>query len=205
MKSELEKIRNELPNFRENQQLKYFTDLAINHLTQNGVTLEDIININGIFTRFANNELLLTENQGIVKTGKESMPSMDRSIRWKIFIEKLKELGELGDINSNIIKQKDKLKQLEKEVEEIFFRHKHKWQDIDPHYNSWENLTQTKSLSLMTCLSTQIYGDMQKTRYYNNPHDQITKIKGQSVSCTVLPFDLLSYISKHQRNRSDKQ
>jgi len=175
-KSELEKIRNELPNYRENLQLKYFAQSSLNHLNQNGVTLEDIININGIFTKFANNEFFFSDNQEEFKTGKESKPHIDRAIRWKMFIEKLKGLG---DLNSNIIQQKAKLKQLEKEVEEKSSRIKHEWTEINLHYYPCRNVTKIKTVSSFTCWRVQIHEDMHKIRYYNNLSKQISKIMGR--------------------------
>jgi hypothetical protein len=77
LKSEIERIRNELPNYGQNLQLQYFAESALYHLNQNGVTLEDIININGIFTRFASNQFFFSENQDKSKTSMESISPME--------------------------------------------------------------------------------------------------------------------------------
>ena len=107
-KSELEKIRNEFPNYRNNLQTETLIAPTLSHLLQNGVTKEDIININKFFTDFANNRFFLNvqSESGKDITDKDITKPRDRIKDWKAFIGKLRELG---DINSAIKEQKVKI------------------------------------------------------------------------------------------------
>jgi hypothetical protein len=168
LKTEIEKRRKELPNYRQDLQLQYLAGAALNQLTQNGVTPENIININNIFTRFANKEFFFSENQDRFKTGKESISAMDMSTRWRMFVQHLKELGE---INSLIIKQKDELKQLEEEADGRLLVDEYSWAMRNRHYYSCRFLPEMKTGSLFTCWRTQIRQDMIESMYCNNPYD----------------------------------
>jgi hypothetical protein len=135
-KSELEKTRNEFPSYRHNLQTDSFVGPTLSHLLQNGVTAEDIININKFFTDFANNRFFLDVQSESVKdkSDKDITKPRDRLKDWKAFIDKLRELG---DINSAIREQKSKLTEMEKQVSDL----KHQKQELDASHRTTDSIS----------------------------------------------------------------
>ena len=134
-KSELEKIRNEFPNHRHNLQTDSFVGPTLSHLLQNGVTKEDIININQLYTDFANNRFFLDSSESEkYTTDKGKTKPRDRIKDCKTFTDKLRKLG---DINSAIKKQKVKLTEMEKQVSDV----KRQKQEIDASHRTTDSIS----------------------------------------------------------------
>ena len=100
-------MKQEFPNIRYNLQLESHIKHTLIHLLLNGVTYEDIINFSQLFTYFANNRFSLDSQSesesgsgsGKSITDKDIAKPRDRIKDRRIFIDKLKKLG---DINSAI-------------------------------------------------------------------------------------------------------
>ena len=98
-------MKQEFPNIRYNLQLESHIKHTLIHLLLNGVTYEDIINFSQLFTYFANNRFSFDSQSesesesGKSITDKDIAKPRDRIKDRRIFIDKLKKLG---DINSAI-------------------------------------------------------------------------------------------------------
>jgi hypothetical protein len=140
-KGEMEKIRNEFPNYRYNLQLQSIVGPTLSHLIQNGVTGEDIISMNQLVTDFANNNFFLDSTRDADITVEGKTKSKDRVYCWRIFIDKLKKLG---DINQGIREQKENFDKMEKNVSDV----KQKKQELDAHIETAGSLLDYKSIQL---------------------------------------------------------
>jgi hypothetical protein len=120
MKGEYEKMRSEIPNYRYSLQIESVLGPTLNHLLRNGVTKEDIINMNGLVTGFANNEFYFdSQSEKSMQDKDEPTIITDRTIHWKMFIERLQKLG---NINSKIREQIKTLEKTEKQVSDLEHR-----------------------------------------------------------------------------------
>ncbi len=142
-KAELEKMKQEFPNYRYNLQLESYIKPTLIHLFQNGVTNEDIITINKIFTDFANNRFFLDPQieSGKNITDNDQTKPRDRIKDWRIFIDKLKKLG---DINSAIRAQKAKLIEMEQQVSDL----RHQKQELDSHHKTTQSILYHKDAQI---------------------------------------------------------
>ncbi len=144
-KAEFEKMKQEFPNYRYNLQLESYIKPTLIYLLQNGVTNEDIITINKIFTDFANNRFFL-DPQSESESGKnitdnDQTKPRDRIKDWRIFIGELKKLG---DINSAIRAQKAKLIEMEQKVSDL----RHQKQELDSHHKTTQSILDHKDAQI---------------------------------------------------------
>jgi hypothetical protein len=143
--AELEKIRNEFPSYRYKLQIDYLIGPTLSHLLQNGVTKEDIININQLYTGFANNTFFLdsqseSESEKYI-TYKDTTKPRDRIMDWRIFKGELKKLG---DINSAIRERKVKLIEIEKQVSNL----RHQKQELDSRQRATQSTLDHKDAQI---------------------------------------------------------
>ena len=110
-------MRKEFPNHRYNMQIESVLGPTLNHLLRNGVTKEDIINMNELVTDFANNEFFF-EPQSEKNTADKDATTVirDRTVHWKRVIGSLRKFG---NINSKIREQNETLEKKEKQVSEL--------------------------------------------------------------------------------------
>ena len=190
-------MNRELSNSR---QTLWFTPLvgpSLSNLFQKGIDEQDIIGINQMASEFANNNLQLDlqseDKNNINKDGKavssssnNSNNSSDRTEYWKSFIEKLKKLG---DINSSIKKQHEKLEKIRKETVELNTQK----QDL---YSQCQT-----AVSFIGLVARQIHHFNGLIDYYYNAATK--KVKASSPTLSPLLINLI-YVNLDAQHKDDK-
>ena len=124
LQSEKEKLEDEVPQYQWYLQLQGIVGPTIIHLNSNGITNEDIININQIVIAFKNSnfvdEVSDQQEQG-QESGNSSKKTDKKNNRnnneyWKLFIEKLKSLK---NINLEIARQSTILNSLKTQINHL--------------------------------------------------------------------------------------
>jgi hypothetical protein len=120
-KNELFSLKNQLNADRLAMQFIPYVVPTLQHLFQNGVTEEDIINMNHLVTKFSKDNFHLnqSDNTNISKDNSSicnNSNNMDRTKHWKLFIDHLEKLQ---DITLEIRKQIDNRDKIQKEVNDI--------------------------------------------------------------------------------------
>lgn len=186
MKSELEKIKKEIPDYRYNLQIQSLTEPVLSQLLQNGVTREDIINMNLLVTNFANNNFYF-DSQSESTINRDQTKVIERVVYWKTFINKLKELG---NINSAIIDQIEKLNQIEKQVIDS----KHQKQELDIQYKN--------TVHLLNYINTQI---SYLIGLLSHAYKDINKNINASLRSSILFINLIYVNSSDKDNKAEEE
>lgn len=141
LKVEKENLENEVPQYKWYLQLQGIVSPILIHLNYNGVSNEDIININNLVLSFKNsnfiqdtpinqsqnNNNINRENRNSSSSGTSSTGSISNNEYWKIFIEKLKSLKNINleitrqtTISNNLKNQINTLKTKKQQLEKTY-------------------------------------------------------------------------------------
>jgi hypothetical protein len=115
IKTEREKLENEMPGYKDYLQLKVFMIGSLLYLHKFGVTDDDIISMTHIVTAYLNGNISFDPNlssKNIVDENK----LIRKAHYWKLFID---EIRNLGDINSQIKNQRSHLEEIKKEIDDL--------------------------------------------------------------------------------------
>lgn len=116
LKTELEKLENQKPEYREFLRYKAIISISLEYLYKYSVTDEDIINMVSVVNAWLSGNIIFNPNLQSEKNVDKSK-SIRISEYWKPFITELKNLG---DINSQIIKHRSNLESIKKEIDELY-------------------------------------------------------------------------------------
>ncbi|WP_148685337.1 hypothetical protein [Candidatus Nitrosocosmicus hydrocola] len=115
IKTEMKKLEDEMPGYKEYLQLKVFMISSLLYLHKSGVTDDDIISMTHIVTAYLNGNISFDPN-----LSSKSIIDENKLIRkahyWKLFID---EIRNLGDINSQIHKQGSALDTIKREIDDL--------------------------------------------------------------------------------------
>ena len=115
VKAELKKLEDEVPEYREYVQSKDILSRSLPFLYRYGVTDDDIISMTDVVTAYFEGNITFDPNlksENIVDENKLiKMPHY-----WKLFID---EIRKLGNVNSEIIKQRSYLDAIRKEIDDL--------------------------------------------------------------------------------------
>jgi hypothetical protein len=164
-KTEMKKIINEFPNYRYNLRLQSIVEPTLNHLLQNGVTNEDIINMNQLVTDFASNNFFLDSTGDNNITVEDRTKVKDRVYCWRAFIDKLRKLG---DINHGIREQKEHFDKMEKHLSDV----KQKKRELDAHIKTAD--------FILDCKNAQI---AYAGEFFNHAHKHFKRGNGSFWPC----------------------
>jgi hypothetical protein len=115
LKSEKEKLQNEVPEYRWYLQLQGIVGPTIIHLNSCGVSNEDIININNLVLSFKNSNFIDTPYSKEQDNSINNNSSLSNNEYWKLFINKLESLKNIQDEFDEKLSKLDYLKlQIEK-------------------------------------------------------------------------------------------
>ena len=126
LKSEKEKLQNEVPEYRWYLQLQGIVSPIIIHLNSCGVSNEDIININNLVLSFKNSNFIDTPYFKEKDNSNNNKSSLSNNEYWKLFINKLVRLKNIQDefdeklSNLNYLKiQIEKLDKKKQDIEQV--------------------------------------------------------------------------------------
>jgi len=129
LQAEKEKPQAEVPEYQWYLQLQGVVGPIIYYLNSNGVTNEDIINLNSLVLSFKNSNFIddIAHDEGGNNKTKRGTISINKF--WKLFIEKIKslknihlEINERLSISNNLKIQIDRLNKKKQETEKTLFR-----------------------------------------------------------------------------------
>jgi hypothetical protein len=115
IRTEMKKLENEMPGYKEYLQLKVFMIGSLQYLHKFGVTDDDIISMTNIVTAYLNGNITFDPNlqsESIIDENK----LIKKAYYWKSFIS---EIRNLGNINSQVIKQRSYLDTLKREIYDL--------------------------------------------------------------------------------------
>ncbi len=115
VKAELKKLEEEVPEFKEYLQTKDILSRSLSYLYKFGVTDDDIISMTHVVTAYLNGNITFDpslKSENIVDENK----LMKIPYYWKSFID---ELRKLGNVNSEITKQRSYLDAIRKEIDDL--------------------------------------------------------------------------------------
>src|SRR5688500_3020158 len=103
LKAEMNKLEEQVPEYQSYLKLQGIVSPTLIHLTNRGVTNEDIIGMNHLVLEFKNSDFLSDPiNKNSYNSNTKTNDSIIKSQYWNVFVEKLKELK---NINTEINKQ----------------------------------------------------------------------------------------------------
>ena len=97
LRSEKEKLQNEVPEYRWYLQLQGIVSPIIIHLNSCGLSNEDIININNLVLSFKNSNFIDTPYFKEKDNSNNNRSSLSNNEYWKLFINKLVRLKNIQD------------------------------------------------------------------------------------------------------------
>jgi hypothetical protein len=115
IKTEMKKLEDQVPGYKEYLQSRPFMTGTLELLYKHDVTDEDIINMTKVVTAYLNGNIIFDPNlqsENIVDKNK----SLTKSDYWRLFIN---EIRNLGNINSQITRNKSYLDKLNKEIDNL--------------------------------------------------------------------------------------
>lgn len=121
LKKQMEELKEQVPEYQSYLKLKGIVSPILIHLTNNGVTNQDIIGMNHLVLEFKNNGDFLSDpinknNNDYYNSNTKTNDSIIRGQYWNVFVEKLKELK---NINSEINKQASSLNYLKTQISDL--------------------------------------------------------------------------------------
>ncbi|CAN5820324.1 hypothetical protein BH23THE1_BH23THE1_34360 [soil metagenome] len=117
LKARMEELKDQVPEYQSYLKLQGIVSPTLIHLSNSGVTNEDIIGMNHLVLEFKNSDFLSDPiNKSDYNSNTKTNDSMIRSQYWNVFVEKLKELK---NINSEIYKQASSLDNLKSQISDL--------------------------------------------------------------------------------------
>lgn len=118
IKEEMEKLKSDLPNYKENLQSQYSAKIVLDFLALNGVTHDDIIGINNLLNSYKRGEIVFDISSHV--SNKESSPQVLKpSNTINIWQSLIQELRNLGNINQQIVTQISNLNKINEEIDRL--------------------------------------------------------------------------------------
>ena len=115
LQTELKKLEDEVPGYKEYLQSRVFISGALQYLYKYHVTDDDIINMTDIVTAYKDGNIILNS-----KLSTEDIVDENRLVKKKFYWKSLiNEIINLGDINSQVAKQRSYLDLLKKETDDL--------------------------------------------------------------------------------------
>jgi hypothetical protein len=116
LETKLKKLEAEEPQYRDYLDSKIIVSKALPFLYRYGVTDEDIINMSDVVVAFFNGNIIFNPN---LQSGDltDENKQIKKTYYWKAFIQEIKNLG---DINSQIKKQRSDLELIKKEIDGLY-------------------------------------------------------------------------------------
>jgi uncharacterized protein (UPF0335 family) len=115
LKSTMDKLKDEIPNYKINFQIQCSVAGLLMHLLNNGITNEDIINMSQLVISLQNSNFLAAETGAqrgstISDTrGSNNSNKTDKNECWKLFTDKLRSIKSLDSEIENLIIQRNHL------------------------------------------------------------------------------------------------
>ncbi len=117
LKAEMKKLEEQVPEYQSYLKLQGIVSPTLIHLTNSGVTNEDIIGMNHLVLEFKNSDFLSDPiNKNSYHSSTKTNDSISNSQYWNTFVEKLKGLK---NINIEISKQASSLNNLKNQISDL--------------------------------------------------------------------------------------
>ncbi len=113
----MEQLKEQVPEYQSYLKLKGIVSPILIHLSNSGVTNQDIIGMNHLVLEFKNSDFLSDPiNKNDYNSNTKTNDSIIRGQYWNVFVEKLKILK---NINSEINKQTSSLNNLKTQISDL--------------------------------------------------------------------------------------